>query len=69
MQFREQLKKKRKELEMTQQQIADRLGVTSASISSWENGSRNPSYEMLGRWAGLLGYSVCLIEEVVRACE
>ena len=29
---------KRKQLNMTQQQLADRLSVTNKSVSRWENG-------------------------------
>lgn len=32
---------------MTQSEFAERLGVTKSSISSYENGSRLPSYDIL----------------------
>lgn len=43
----ERLKDCRKRLELTQQEVAEKLGVTSASISSWESGARRPDFEML----------------------
>ena len=43
----DRLKDLRKRSEFTQQDLADKLGVTSASISSWESGSRKPDFETL----------------------
>ena len=43
----ERLKTCRKNHNLTQQEVADKLGVTSASISSWESGARRPDFEML----------------------
>lgn len=47
--FGERLKDSRKHLDMTQQDLAEKLGVTSASISSWESGSRKPDFETLDK--------------------
>jgi len=69
MQFREKLKAKRKELRLTQIQVAEALHITKGTVSQWETGLRTPCLESLERWAGLLGYSVGLVEEVVRGCE
>ncbi len=38
----ERIKQRRKELSLTQQDVADKLDVTKASISLWENGSTQP---------------------------
>lgn len=43
----ENIRKYRKELGLTQEQLADRLGVTYQSISRWENGSTYPDMEFL----------------------
>lgn len=43
----ERLKACRKALLLTQQNVAEKLGVTSASISSWESGARRPDFDML----------------------
>lgn len=45
MEFSKVLKKRRKELQITQQALADRLFVTRQTVSRWENGL---SYPQLG---------------------
>ena len=37
----------RKEKSLTQEQLAEKLGVTSKSISRWENGNTMPDYSLL----------------------
>ena len=37
----------RKEKNITQEQLAEKLGVTSKSISRWENGNTMPDYTLL----------------------
>ena len=37
----------RKEKDLTQEQLAEKLGVTSKSISRWENGNTMPDYALL----------------------
>ena len=39
----ERLKKLRKELDMTQQEFADKLGTARNNIAGYETGKRNPS--------------------------
>ena len=39
----ERLKKLRKELDMTQQEFADKLGTARTNIAGYETGKRNPS--------------------------
>ncbi len=41
----------RKEQHLTQQQLSERTGITQADISRIENGTRNPSLNMLKRLA------------------
>ena len=41
------IKELRVSQKMTQNEFAERLGVTKSSISSYENGSRLPSYDIL----------------------
>ncbi|MBB1489076.1 LexA family protein [Oceanospirillum sediminis] len=43
----ERIKQRRKELGLTQQDIANKLKITKASISLWENGSTQPKGENL----------------------
>ena len=37
----------RKNINLTQEQLAEKLGVTSKSISRWENGKTIPDYSLL----------------------
>lgn len=43
----EKLKSLRIEKNLTQKQVADRVGVAISAISSYESGTRYPSYEVL----------------------
>lgn len=40
---------------MTQKELSERTGITQADISRIENGTRNPSLEMINRLARGLG--------------
>ncbi|OJG27702.1 hypothetical protein RU98_GL002405 [Enterococcus caccae] len=41
------VKKKREQLHLTQQELADILYVTRQSISNWENGKSHPNSDIL----------------------
>ena len=45
----------RKEKGMTQEQLGDRLGVNSRSVSRWENGHGMPDISLLLELADVLG--------------
>lgn len=45
--FKEQLKELRAENNLSQQDLAEKLGVSQRSISNWETGVRQPDFEML----------------------
>lgn len=45
----------RKRLNLTQQELSDRTGITQADISRIERGTRNPSLNMLKRLAKGMG--------------
>ena len=45
------LRHKRK---MTQQSLADKLGVTRSAVTKWENGEAYPRAELLTKLAGIL---------------
>ena len=51
MTFGERLKELRKGQKMTQQQLADRLGVAKSVVSYYESGDRYPSFDVLVRIA------------------
>ena len=38
---------KRREINLTQEQLADRLGVSNKTISKWENGKCMPDYSVI----------------------
>ena len=50
----EQLKARRKELKMTQKDIADQLGISYQAYSAWERGVKEPSKEKIKRLEQLL---------------
>ena len=43
----EKLKSLRIEKKLTQKQVADRIGLATSAISSYESGTRYPSYDIL----------------------
>ena len=52
------IKKYRKEAGMTQEEIANRLGVTTPAVNKWENSNSKPDIELLAPIAGLLDISL-----------
>ena len=52
------IKKYRKEIGLTQTEMANRLGVTTPSVNKWENGNSNPDIELLSPIARLLNISL-----------
>ena len=48
----------RKEKNMTQQELADKLEVTDRAISNWENGRRLPDYSLLENLCQILSVSI-----------
>ena len=48
----------RKEKKLTQQELADKLGVTDRAISHWENGRRLPDYSLLKELCDTLSISI-----------
>ena len=50
----EKLKARRKELKMTQKDIADQLGISYQAYSAWERGVKEPSKEKIKRLEQLL---------------
>jgi len=49
---------KRKELQMTQEQFAEKLGVSNRSVSRWENGKTMPDYSLFPSICEILRISV-----------
>jgi transcriptional regulator with XRE-family HTH domain len=53
----ERIKKIRKEKELTQYELADKVGTTHCSISMWEEGKRNMSVYYFARLCKALDVS------------
>ena len=53
MEFKDVVKALRQERGMTQQEVADRIGLTKVTISQYETGKRKPSFEMIEALADL----------------
>lgn len=58
MQIGETIRKYRKERNMTQEEMAKRLGVTPPAVNKWENGNSCPDIMLLAPIARLLDISV-----------
>lgn len=52
------IKKYRKEVGMTQEEMAKRLGVTTPAVNKWENGNSKPDIELLAPIVRLLDISL-----------
>ena len=52
------IKKYRKGIGITQEEMANRLGVTTPAVNKWENGNSNPDIELLAPIARLLNISL-----------
>ena len=53
----DKLKSLRTDKKMTQKQVADRIGLAISAVSSYESGTRYPSYDVLVRLAHI--FRVC----------
>lgn len=58
MNFQQILIERRKKLNLTQREMADKLNVSDKTISKWETGVNFPDLKMLNQLAQLLGVSV-----------
>ena len=56
--FCDNLKNARKEMEYTQKQVADKLGVVESCYANWEQGRTEPNIAMLRQISELLKVSV-----------
>ena len=60
--FGKRLREVRKSKKITQQELADRLGIKRNTYSDWENGKTEPSFENLIKLADLFEVSLdCLL--------
>ena len=58
MQLGSYIKSRRKSLDMTQKQLAKKVGVTDVTISRYENGEREPSFTEFIKLCEVLGMKV-----------
>lgn len=58
MSIGEGIKAARKAANLTQKQLAEKMGVSYVNIAQWENGRRNPKIETLQKIADALGYTI-----------
>ena len=56
--FGDRIKRHRTSNKMTQQEFAKRLGVTGAAVSTYENGTRYPSLDILVKISKIFGITV-----------
>lgn len=56
--FKDRVKALREEKDITQDQLAERLGVTKMAISGYENGKRKPRFDMLDNLADVLDVDI-----------
>lgn len=56
--FAKRLRKLRLEAELTQAELAKRLGLDHTTISSYERGVSTPNHELLAKIASVFGVSV-----------
>ncbi|MBQ7628898.1 MAG: helix-turn-helix domain-containing protein [Selenomonadaceae bacterium] len=54
----ERIYRSRKALGMTQETLAEKLGITPQSVSRWENGQSRPDVDMLPRLAAFFGITI-----------
>ena len=54
----ERIKEARKKAKMTQNELAQKMGIPFQSISQWERDLRKPKYETLARIATALGCNI-----------
>ena len=68
MNFGEKLKKLRVSQKLTQQQLADRIGVAKSVISYYESGDRYPSYDVLVKIARVFHTTTDYLLDITKDC-
>lgn len=56
--FRVELKKYREYSGLSQKKLAEKIGVSQATVGMWESGKREPNFNMLCTLSDLFGVSV-----------
>ena len=63
MNLPQEIKKRRLEMSINQEQLAKKVGVTQASISDWEKGKYVPRFKVLMRLSKVLKFSIKELKE------
>lgn len=61
MKIGEVIRENRKKINMTQEEMANRLGVTAPAVNKWENGNSMPDIMLLAPIARLLNISLDML--------
>ena len=69
MALSENIKKRRIKLKMSQEYIADQLGISRQAVAKWENGKSEPSAANLAELAAVLETSVSDLVEIRQTNE
>lgn len=69
LQLDQNLRRLRKEAGITQEQLADKLGVTFQAVSRWENGAAYPDITLLPELAGVFQVTVDTLLGITEASE
>lgn len=56
--FRVEIKKQRENLGLSQSKLAEKIGVSQATVGMWESGKREPNFSMLCILADFFGIPV-----------
>jgi putative transcription factor len=62
MNFMEQIKNKREQLDISQHEMADRLKVSQTLLSRWERGEASPRLEEAQKMAEIVGMKLVLMD-------
>lgn len=65
----DRIKKRRKELKMSQADLAAKVGIKAPAISQYESGARNPSYEVLRKLSAALNVTAEYLKEGTNIVE
>lgn len=68
MNFGEKLRNLRVSQKLTQQQLADRIGVAKSVVSYYESGGRYPSYDVLVKIARVFHTTTDYLLDVAKDC-
>lgn len=68
MNFGKKLRDLRTSQNLTQQQLADRIGVAKSVVSYYESGDRYPSYDVLVRIARIFSTTTDYLLDVSKSC-